>query len=95
MRFAECDWFCKFWQQDLNSHRMFFLAGRVMNKLGFYLWYVFSSSCFTLPVVQAALKSLHQAHIRKVSSAVGCIRLRSLLAVMCKSENKLVGTIDH
>ena len=41
MRFAECDWFCKFWQQDLNSHRMFLLAGRVMNKLGFYLWYVF------------------------------------------------------
>ena len=37
VRFAECDWFCKFWQQDLNSHRMFLLAGRVMNKLGFYL----------------------------------------------------------
>ena len=64
-----------------------------MNKLGLHLWCVFFF--FTLPVVQAALKSLHQVHMRKVPSAAGCIRLRSLLAVMCKSENKLVGTIDH
>ena len=72
---------------------MFLLAGGVMNKLGLHLWCVFFF--FTLPVVQAALKSLHQVHMRKVPSAAGCIRLRSLLAVMCKSENKLVGTIDH
>ena len=51
--------------------------------------------CLELPVVRAVLKSLHQVHMRKVPSVAGCIRLRSLLAVMCKSENKLVGTIDH
>ena len=59
-----------------------------MNKLGLHLWYVFLF--FTLPVVQAALKSLHQVHMRKVPSDAGCIRHRSLLAVMCKSENMLV-----
>ena len=50
-----------------------------------------------LPVVQAVLKSLHQVHIRKGLSAAGFIRLRSLLAVMCKSERKkkIVGTINH
>ena len=70
------------------------LAGRVMSERVSGLFF---SIFLELPVVRAVLKSLHQVHIRKGLSAAGFIRLRSLLAVMCKSERKkkIVGTFDH